>query len=111
MLRQIDRVIFAAPRVTLGVILAVTIFFALQIPAVQIVSDFADLLPQEHPYILLHNEIRDTFGGANNVVLSIEVAEGNIFTNETLQRIHRLTQGRRISIRAKRLSRPLSWRK
>jgi predicted RND superfamily exporter protein len=93
MLRQIDRVIFAAPRVTLGVILAVTIFFALQIPAVQIVSDFADLLPQEHPYILLHNEIRDTFGGANNVVLSIEVAEGNIFTNETLQRIHRLTQG------------------
>lgn len=92
-LHKIDRVIFAAPKITLALILAVTVFFAVQIPAVQIVSDFADLLPQEHPYIQLHNEIRDTFGGANNVILSVEVAEGTIFTNDTLQRIHRLTQG------------------
>ena len=92
-LHKIDRIIFAAPRVTLGVIAAITLFFAYQIPSVRIVSDFADLLPQEHPYIQLHNEIRDVFGGANNIILSVEIDAGTIFTNETLQRLHRLTQG------------------
>ncbi len=92
-IHKIDRVIFASPKITLGIILAITLFFATRIPGVQIVSDFADLLPQEHPYIELHNEIRDVFGGANNVILALEVDEGTIFTNDTLQRIHRLTQG------------------
>ena len=92
-LHKIDRVIFAKPGVTLSIILAITAFFAFQIPGVQIVSDFADLLPQEHPYIELHNEIRDVFGGANNVIVSMEVEDGTLFTNENLQRIHRLTQG------------------
>ncbi|MES9926464.1 MAG: MMPL family transporter, partial [Candidatus Thiodiazotropha endolucinida] len=59
---------------------------------VRMASDFADLLPQQHPYIQLHNEIRDTFGGANNVIVAVEVTEGTIFSNETLQRIHRITQ-------------------
>jgi predicted RND superfamily exporter protein len=92
-LHKIDRVIFARPAMTLGIIFAITVFFATRIPGVQIVSDFADLLPQQHPYIELHNEIRDVFGGANNVILALEVEEGTVFTNDTLQRIDRLTQG------------------
>ena len=91
-LYKIDRVIFAYPKITLGLVLLVTVFFAVQIPTVRIASDFADLLPQKHPYIQLHNEIRDTFGGANNVVLAVSVVDGTIFTNETLGRIHRVTQ-------------------
>jgi predicted RND superfamily exporter protein len=55
-------------------------------------SDFASLLPQEHPYIQLHNSIRDTFGGANIINLSVEVKHGTIFSAETLARIHRITQ-------------------
>jgi uncharacterized protein len=76
----------------LGLIFLVTAFFAYQIPSVRMLSDFADLLPQEHEYIKLHNEIRDTFGGANIIVMSVEVDEGTIFTNDTLDRIHRITQ-------------------
>ncbi|MCB1663623.1 MAG: MMPL family transporter, partial [Pseudomonadales bacterium] len=91
-LHRLDKFIFAAPKTTLCLVLAATIFFAFQIPAVRMVSDFADLLPQEHPYIKLHNGIRDTFGGANNIILSVEVDEGTIFTNDTLDRLHRLTQ-------------------
>ncbi len=91
-LHNIDDAVFRHPKTLLAVILAITVFFALQIPKVQMYSDFADLLPQEHPYIQLHNSIRDTFGGANNVVMSVVVEEGDIFTNDTLARIHRLTQ-------------------
>jgi len=91
-LQKFDDVIFYSPKATLAVILLVTVFFAAQIPGVKMYSDFADLLPQGHPYIQLHNDIRDSFGGANNIVVGVEVEEGDIFTNETLRLIHRLTQ-------------------
>ena len=73
------------------VIVAITVYFALHIPAVKMLSDFADLLPQKHPYIELHNDIRDKFGGANIISMMVEVEEGDIFTRETLSRINRLT--------------------
>lgn len=89
---RFGNVLFNSRKIVLLVILAITAFFAYQIPAVRMSSDFADLLPQEHPYIQLHNSIRDTFGGANIIVLALEVEQGTIFTNDTLDRIHRLTQ-------------------
>ena len=92
LLKKIDRVVFAYPRVTASIIFAITIFFAFQLPGVRMASDFADLLPQEHPYIQTHNKISSTFGGANNIVVAVTVKNGTIFTNETLNRIYRVTQ-------------------
>jgi len=91
-LRGLDDWFFNHAYVVLGAIMAVTVFFAAQIPALQMYSDFADLLPQKHPYIQLHNQIRDTFGGANVVTVAVEVDEGTIFTDRTLRTIHQLTQ-------------------
>ena len=91
-LRSVDDRLFRAPYLVLTLILIVTLFFASRIPGLKMYSDFADLLPQEHPYIQLHNEIRDTFGGANVVIIGITVEDGTIFTNETLGLIHRLTE-------------------
>lgn len=91
-LHNLDVWVFRHPRSMLAALLLVTLFFASRIPGVQMYSDFADLLPQEHPYIQLHNSIRDTFGGANNVVVAVVPEQGDIFTAETLARIHRLTQ-------------------
>lgn len=84
--------LFNNRKTVLVIIFAVTGFFATQIPSVRMLSDFADLLPQEHPYIKLHNSIRDTFGGANIIIVAVEAKEGTIFTNDTLDRIHRITQ-------------------
>lgn len=84
-------IVWKYPRSTLLIIGLITLGFALRVPGVRIVSDFADLLPQDHVYIQLHNEIRDTFGGANNIIVAVTVDEGTIFTNETLDRIHRIT--------------------
>lgn len=91
-LKRIDKIVFAHPKITVLIILLITAFFALQVPGVRMVSDYADLLPQQHPYIKTHNIIRDTFGGANNVIVAVRVKQGTIFTNETLNRIHRITQ-------------------
>ena len=92
MLHNLDERIFHHPKVVLGLILVVTLFFASQIPGVKMYSDFADLLPQEHTYIELHNEIKESFGGANVVIVGVEVENGDIFSNESLARIHRVTQ-------------------
>lgn len=91
-LKRLDKLVFAYPKIIIALILFATVFFAFQIPAVRMASDYADLLPQEHPYIQTHNIIRDTFGGANNVIVSVKVRDGTIFTNDTLARIHRITQ-------------------
>lgn len=93
LLSKLEQLIFKAPAFFLAVIVAITLFFAVRLGDIRVYTDFADLLPQGHPYIKLHNEIRDTFGGANGIIISVEVEEGDIFTNDTLARIERLTQG------------------
>lgn len=90
--QRVGNLFFDHRRLVLALIFLVTAIFAWKIPAVRMLSDFADLLPQEHPYIQLHNSIRDTFGGANIVILAVEVEQGTIFNNDTLARLHRITQ-------------------
>ncbi len=78
-----------------SVVLAVTVvtlifaFFALRL---ELVSRFDELLPQGHPFIQLHNEYAPSFGGANGIMVLMEVKEGTIFTAKTLDKIFRMTQ-------------------
>ncbi len=90
---MVEVFVFYHPKVFLGVLILATAFFASRVPYLEMYSNFADLLPQEHPYIQLHNDVKDTFGGANNVVMAISVEDGDIFNADTLSRIHRLTLG------------------
>ncbi len=91
--RAIEVFVFYHPKAFLSVILLITVFFGSRIPYLEMYSNFADLLPQEHSYIQLHNDVKDMFGGANNVVMAISVDEGDVFNSDTLSRIHRITQG------------------
>ena len=74
------------------VIAGLTLFFGYHASRVEMYTVFSDLLPKNHPYIDVHNEFRKIFGGANLILLSVEVKEGDIFNNETLQKIKRLTK-------------------
>lgn len=56
------------------------------------VTSFGDLLPQTHEFMKIHNKYAGTFGGANNVMVMLEVKEGHIFTPETLTRIYKMTE-------------------
>ncbi|HLK85196.1 MAG TPA: MMPL family transporter [Candidatus Binataceae bacterium] len=77
---------------TLAVLAAITIFFGYHARKVQMYSQFADLLPQAHPYIKAYNHFRTTFGGANIVSLSLRVKEGDIFNTDTLKKIRYVTE-------------------
>ena len=85
--------LFANPKYVLGMILAVTLGFATQLPALKIYTDFSDLLPQKHDYIKTYNRIKETFGGANMIVMAVEVEQGTIFNDDTLKLVYDATQG------------------
>ncbi len=69
-----------------------TIFFLyMSITRMTVKTIFSDLLPQNHAYINLHKEVRDKFGGANEVYVMVQVRDKedggqykDIFNPETL---------------------------
>jgi len=76
----------------LGAIALVTVFFLTQASKISIKTDFNDLLPQKHPFIKVHNKIRDIFGGANQVLIMVQVRKGDIFNRETLGKVQWITR-------------------
>lgn len=85
--------IFRNPKIVLSLVLAVTLLFGMALPKLRIFTDFSDLLPQNHGYIKVYNRLKENFGGANMLVMSVEVEQGTIFNDETLKLIHEATQG------------------
>ncbi len=84
----------------LVVILLLTAFFLYQAVAkLEVKTIFSDLLPKNHSYINLHNEIRNKFGGANQVLIMVQVrdredggAYEDIFNVETLTIVKKITE-------------------
>jgi hypothetical protein len=76
----------------LTVIVLITLFFAYQILHIEMYTVFEDLLPSNHPYIKMHREFKDIFGGANLVLISIEVKKGNIFNYDILYKVKKMTE-------------------
>jgi predicted RND superfamily exporter protein len=74
------------------VVLGVTALFAYWSFQLSLVTSFGELLPQTHPYVQIHNTYSKDFGGANNIVMMVEVEEGDIFNVENLGMIYLMTQ-------------------
>ena len=74
------------------VILLITAFFAYQLKNLQVYTSFEDLLPQDHPFIKVHNEIRKNFGGANQVLIMVQVRKGDIFNRKTLGKVQDISK-------------------
>lgn len=70
----------------------VTLIFAAFAARLQLISRFDEQLPQNHPFIKVHTEYAPTFGGANTIMIMLEVQQGTIFTQETLTKIFEMTQ-------------------
>lgn len=83
--------LFGYRNLIIAVVVLGTLGFATQIPALRIYTDFEGLLPQQNPFIKVHNEIRGLFGGANVLTVAVEVENGTIFSNDDLARIDRVT--------------------
>ena len=63
-----------------------------QTTRIEMATDFRDLLPYRHPFVRVHSQFADRFGGANNINIMANVREGDIFTLENLTKIFHMTQ-------------------
>ena len=82
--------------ILLACLIAITAFFLYEAANVSVSTIYKDLLPQNHEYIKVHNEIRGRFGGANQVRIMVQVRKGgeykDIFNTESLKKIQAITK-------------------
>ena len=86
--------------VVLICIILMTMFFLYEaVTNLTVKTIFSDLLPQNHEYINLHNEIRNTFGGANQVYIMVQVRDkedggqyNDVFNYETLNIVRSISK-------------------
>jgi len=83
----------------LVVIVGVTVFFGYHASTIQVKTIFSDLLPQNHEYIDVHNEVRNVFGGANQVLVMVQAKDPekggkykDIFNPDTLSKVKFITE-------------------
>jgi hypothetical protein len=75
------------------VVLLITAMFAYWSFQLSLVTSFGELLPQNHAYVKIHNRFSKDFGGANNIMVMLQVKEGSIFNQTTLNKIWNMTVG------------------
>ncbi len=65
--------------------------FAWIIRDLSVRTNLGDFVPQEHPFLIVQNNLNDTFGGLNQVSIAIRARNGDIFNHATLAKVHRIT--------------------
>jgi predicted RND superfamily exporter protein len=75
---------------SLIVLLGITAVFGYGITKMDFYTEFMELFPANHPYVQIHKKFMDYFGGANVATLVVEVKEGDVYTQETLDKIVRI---------------------
>ncbi len=86
-----EQIIARRKPILLFVTVATLVFasFAIQL---DLVTRFDEQLPENHPFIQVHKTYAPAFGGANTIMLMLEVQEGTIFNQVTLTKIFKMTQ-------------------
>jgi predicted RND superfamily exporter protein len=74
------------------IVIIVTAFFGWRATNLQLITSFGDLLPQGHEFIKIHNRFSKNFGGANNIVVMVDVEDGHLFNVENLGQIYLMTE-------------------
>ncbi len=92
MVENIGRLILRQRVVVLLVILGLTGFFGYKASQTEISSPVIDLFPSTHPYVETFIKYSPVFGGADRVVIQLEVENGDVFNIETLAKVQRITK-------------------
>ena len=80
-------------KVVLALVVVVTAVLANFAYKIDVKTVFEDLQPGSHPYIKVHEQFKDTFGGTSIITFMVQSKEGDIFQMPVLKKIRDLTQG------------------
>ncbi len=89
--KHIERIV-RFPVTTILLAVLATVFFAFQISGLNMVLDPKALLPQDHPYVKLNNEIEKQFGGSRVVLIGLASKDGDIFNPSDIEKIRNINE-------------------
>jgi len=89
MLKQLTKFVGKYPKTVIAVIILLTIFFYFGLTRVNIVTDPKSMLPEGDPAVAAFDEVDETFGGAEFVLVIMDMDE--VFSAGALREIDRLT--------------------
>ncbi len=78
------------PKTVIGIILLTTVFFGWQAGNVEINNSIFEVMPDDHPSILLDKEVKQVFNSSEMILIGVINEEG-IFNPTTLQKVKDLT--------------------
>jgi predicted RND superfamily exporter protein len=82
---------FKRPWLIIAVLTLITVFFALQLPRVQIDNNTVNFLPKDNPIRVMSDYVDDTFGGSLSLMVGLERPYGTVFDTEFLNTLKRFT--------------------
>ncbi|WP_262880191.1 efflux RND transporter permease subunit [Pseudomonas paralcaligenes] len=68
-----------------------TLGFAATLAGLDIRTRFSDMVPHDHPYVKVHQKYQDSFAASNRVTILVKAKEGDIFRQEILGEVRRIT--------------------
>ncbi|MDH3714351.1 MAG: MMPL family transporter [Gammaproteobacteria bacterium] len=80
MIARLETLVFARRRAVVSIFVVVTVLLAVSATRLQVDAGFLKLLPLKHEYMKVFVKYRDTFGGANRIVVALTVKQGDIYT-------------------------------
>ncbi len=80
MIARLENLVFGHRRAVLAVFAVITVALGISATRLQVDAGFLKLLPLQHEYMKVFVKYRDTFGGANRVLVALTVNEGDIYT-------------------------------
>lgn len=86
---RLTRWVLRWPKTTLALILLLTVAFAAGVPRLQIDNSVDSMLPANHPARVLYDEVNDTFGGTDIIVVALK--SDDVFSVATLNQVIKLT--------------------
>ncbi len=90
--RRVARLLLRFRYPIIAITILISFFFVYKSFQMDVVPNLSNMLPQKHPFIQVHNEIRERFGGVNTFVIEVSVHEGTIFNETTLKKVERITE-------------------
>jgi predicted RND superfamily exporter protein len=79
---KLENGIFGHRRLVIALFLLITVFMGWSASRIGIDAGFAKLLPLEHPYMKTYLKHRESFGGANRLLIALMARDGDMFTPE-----------------------------
>ncbi len=79
-------------RLVVALIMGITLLMSLVLLRIDVRTVFSDMVPKGHPYVEVHEQYKETFGGSNKVTIVVKSEDGEIFQPAILTEIQRVTR-------------------